>query len=161
MAKQLGMNVSETAYHTRVLADDCECIVLADTKQRRGVIEHFYRIVPNAFIGSPEWRRVPRELLGSITAAALQTFMDQAVRAHAAGTIDARKDTTFMWFPVAVDDRGWMAAADLMASTATSLRQIHADSAERAAGSSANLIPLIVGLAAFEAGPPGKESATE
>ena len=53
------------------------------------------------------WRRVPRALLGGVSGATLQSFMDQAVAALEAGTIDGREDTILCWMPVQLDQEGW------------------------------------------------------
>ncbi len=42
VAKQLGVDVANLAYHVRMLRK-LGCIELVETKQRRGAVEHFYR----------------------------------------------------------------------------------------------------------------------
>jgi DNA-binding CsgD family transcriptional regulator len=44
IAVELGLDVRGVAYHVRVL-HKLGCIELAETKQRRGAIEHIYRVV--------------------------------------------------------------------------------------------------------------------
>lgn len=44
IADELGLDVRGVAYHVRVLRK-LGCIELAETKQRRGAIEHIYRVV--------------------------------------------------------------------------------------------------------------------
>jgi DNA-binding CsgD family transcriptional regulator len=44
IANELGLDVRSVAYHVRVLRK-LGCIELAGTKQRRGAIEHIYRVV--------------------------------------------------------------------------------------------------------------------
>jgi predicted ArsR family transcriptional regulator len=44
IANELGLDVRGVAYHVRVLRK-LGCIELAETKQRRGAIEHIYRVV--------------------------------------------------------------------------------------------------------------------
>lgn len=43
ISKRLGIDVRTVAYHVRVLRE-LECIELADTQQRRGAVEHVYRV---------------------------------------------------------------------------------------------------------------------
>ena len=50
---------------------------------------------------------MPRSLRGGVTAASLQTFLDKAVAALEAGTIDDRDDTTLCWMPLLLDEQGW------------------------------------------------------
>ena len=106
LSEELEIGLSHVAYHTRTL-EKCGCLQLVDTAQRRGATEHFYKAVPHAFIGDRIWRRVPRALLGGISGATLQSFMDRAVAALEAGTIDSREDTTLYWMPVRLDEEGW------------------------------------------------------
>jgi len=106
LSEQLDTGLSHVAYHTRTLKK-CGCLELVDTAQRRGATEHFYKASPEAFVGSRAWRKVPRALRSSITSASLQTFMDKAVAAFEAGTIDDREDTTLCWMPLHLDQRGW------------------------------------------------------
>lgn len=44
IADELGLDVRGVAYHVRVLRK-LGCIELAETRQRRGAIEHIYRVV--------------------------------------------------------------------------------------------------------------------
>jgi predicted transcriptional regulator len=44
IAGKLGVDVRSIAYHVRVLRE-LGCIELIDTQQRRGAIEHIYRVV--------------------------------------------------------------------------------------------------------------------
>lgn len=43
IAQKLGVEVSKVAYHVRVLRE-LGCIELVETRQRRGAIEHLYRV---------------------------------------------------------------------------------------------------------------------
>jgi DNA-binding transcriptional ArsR family regulator len=43
ISKRLGVDVRTVAYHVRVL-HELECIELIDTEQRRGAVEHLYRV---------------------------------------------------------------------------------------------------------------------
>ena len=47
IADELGLDVRGVAYHVRVLCK-LGCIELAETKQRRGAIEHIYRVADAA-----------------------------------------------------------------------------------------------------------------
>lgn len=47
IAKELGLDVRSVAYHVRVLRE-LGCIELVDTKQRRGAVEHIYRVTERA-----------------------------------------------------------------------------------------------------------------
>ena len=49
---------------------------------------------------APPWRKVPQSMRGGVSAATLQTFLDKAIAALEAGTLDGRDDTVFRWMPL-------------------------------------------------------------
>ncbi|MGC1164578.1 MAG: hypothetical protein WA862_00575 [Solirubrobacterales bacterium] len=150
VASELDTDLSHVAYHTRALAQ-CGCLELVDTAQRRGATEHFYKAEPHSFIGNRIWRRVPRALLGGISGATLQSFMDRAVAALEAGTIDGREDTTLHWMPVLLDQRGWEEVTATMKETIDKVLAVQAESRKRLTRSKEwGAISAIVGVASFE-----------
>ncbi len=104
IAGELEAALGDVAYHTRAL-DRYGALELVDTAQRRGATEHFYKAHPGAFVGGPSWRKVPRAIRGGVSAATLQTFLDKAIAALEAGTLDGRDDTVFRWMPLHLEDR--------------------------------------------------------
>jgi DNA-binding transcriptional ArsR family regulator len=155
LAAELDTGVSHVAYHTRTL-ERCGCLELVETAQRRGATEHFYKAKPQAFIGSQLWRQVPRPVRGAVTAASLQTFMDKAVTALEAGTIDDREDTTFSWMPLHLDQRGWQDVNAILREATTRILAAQDDSNRRATepGHEERRISAVVALANFETGSP-------
>lgn len=150
ISDDLEAGLSHVAYHTRAL-DKCGCLELVDTAQRRGATEHFYKASPHSFIGDRIWRRVPRALLGGISGATLQSFMDRAVAALEAGTIDGRKDTTLYWMPVLLDEQGWNKVTATMEETVDKVLVIQEESRERISRRKGRgAISAIVGVASFE-----------
>jgi DNA-binding transcriptional ArsR family regulator len=158
LSDDLDAGLSHVAYHTRAL-DKCGCLELVDTAQRRGATEHFYKAAPHSFIGDRIWRRVPRALLGGVSGATLQSFMDRAVAALEAGTIDGREDTTLCWTPVLLDQRGWEEVTATMEETVAAVMAVQTESRKRLAASKGRgAISAIVGLASFET--PGSRAKT-
>lgn len=153
IASELDIGLSHVAYHTRTL-DRCGCLELVETAQRRGATEHYYKAKPHAFIGDRAWRKVPRPLRGGITAASLQTFIDKAVNALEAGTIDDREDTTFSWMPVHLDEQGWQEVTAILAEATEQVLEAQAAADRRAAESARDerKISAVVALANFETG---------
>jgi hypothetical protein len=150
LSNQLDAGLSHVAYHTRAL-DKCGCLDLVDTAQRRGATEHFYKAAPHSFIGDRIWRRVPRALLGGVSGATLQSFMDRAVAALEAGTIDAREDTTLYWMPVRLDEQGWDKVTAAMEETVDKVLAIQAESQQRLTRRKGRgAISAIIGVASFE-----------
>ena len=47
IAAELGLDVRQVAYHVRVLRE-LDCIELVETHQRRGAVEHIYRVTERA-----------------------------------------------------------------------------------------------------------------
>jgi DNA-binding transcriptional ArsR family regulator len=152
ISEHLKAPLSNVSYHTTVLVE-CGCVQPTRTEPRRGAVEHFFRAVPRSQIGHQDWRRVPRSVRGDVTAATLQSFMDKAIAALLAGTIDDSEETTLNWMVLSVDETGRAEAAEILAAAQKQLQEAHDRSQERMAASSEGPVPLIVALAAFEAAP--------
>lgn len=154
IAEELETGVSHVAYHTRTL-DRCGCLELVDTAQRRGATEHYYKAKPHAFIGNRVWRKVPRAVRSGVTAASLQIFMDKAVTALEAGTLDDREDTTFSWMPVHLDEEGWRDVTAILADATERVLAAQAAADQRAeeAREDPRKISAVVAVANFETGP--------
>jgi DNA-binding transcriptional ArsR family regulator len=153
LSLELDTGLTHVAYHTRAL-DKCGCLELVDTAKRRGATEHFYKAAPGAFIGSPAWRNVPRSVRGGISGASLQTFMDMAVAAIEAGTLDDRDDTTLSWMPLRLDDRGWDEITAIMRDTNERILAAQSRSRRRLTRRKGGVDPIsaVVSLANFETG---------
>lgn len=152
LASELGMELSDVAYHTRAL-DRWGCLDLISTAQKRGATEHFYKASPHAFIGYRGWRKVPRSVRAGVTAASLQTFIDKAVGALEAGTIDARDDSTFSWMPVHLDDQGWRELTEVLAEATDRVLAVQERSNRRCARRRVKkVISAVVAFAHFETG---------
>lgn len=140
------------AYHTRVL-EKCGCIELVATEQRRGAVEHYFRAKPRSYIGHQDWRKVPRSVRNEVSGASLEAFVDRAVDALEAGTIDDREETTLSWTTMVVDEVGWGQAREVLEEAMARLQAVHEQSRERLEITGEESIPMITGVAAFEAAP--------
>jgi DNA-binding transcriptional ArsR family regulator len=150
LAEALGKQLSDVAYHTRAL-DRCGCVDLIDTVQRRGATEHFYKATPGAFVGAPSWRKVPKSVRGGVSAATLQTFLDKAVAALEAGTLEGRDDTVFRWMPLLLDEEGWKEVVAILEEATNLVLSAHLRSQDRLAENGGrNAISTVAGMAAFE-----------
>lgn len=150
LATELGSDLSDVAYHTRAL-DRCGCLDLVETAQRRGATEHFYKATPGAFVGAPSWRKVPKSVRGGVSAATLRTFLDKAVAALEAGTLEGRDDTVFRWMPLLLDQEGWKEVVAILEEATNLILSAHLRSQDRfAEGGSRNAISTVVAMAAFE-----------
>jgi hypothetical protein len=152
ISEELESELTDVAYHTRAL-DRCGCLDLVGTARKRGATEHFYKAQPRAFIGDRRWRTVPRALRGGISAAALQSFIDIAVAALEAGTIDDRDGATLCWTPLRVDARGWEEVREILDDALEQIIVAHERSRRRLARRrSAEELSTVVGVTHFETG---------
>ena len=146
----LDYPLGNIAYHSRVL-EKCGCIELVRTARRRGAVEHYFRAKPRSYIGHQDWRKVPRSVRSEVSGASLEAFVDQAVAALEAGTIDDREDTTLSWVTIAVDEEGWTAAGKVLAEAMERLQAVHDQSRERVQTGGGEAKPMVTGVAGFEA----------
>jgi DNA-binding transcriptional ArsR family regulator len=173
LAAELAAPLGNVAYHLRVLKG-CGCVEKVGTVRVRGATETFYTATPRSFIGHQDWRRVPLSVRAGVTNEAVRTFVgkvDDAIKADMiqpddgldrfvaevgaaidADTIDRREDTTLNWMPITVDEQGWRDTAGVLSRALSDLTAVAAASRERLGD--ADGIPVVTGLAAFEA-PPG------
>ncbi|TMK55658.1 MAG: winged helix-turn-helix transcriptional regulator [Actinobacteria bacterium] len=150
IANELEAALGDVAYHTRAL-DRYGALELIETAQRRGATEHFYKAKPGAFVGGPLWRKVPKSLRGGISGATLQTFLDKAIAALEAGTLDGREDTVFRWMPLHLDERGWKEVVAIMEEATKLMLAAHLRSQDRLAENGGKgAVSTVVGQAAFE-----------
>lgn len=150
IANELEAGLSDVAYHTRAL-DRYGALELVDTAQRRGATEHFYKATPGAFVGGPPWRKVPKSVRGGISAATLQTFLDKAIAALEAGTLDGRDDTVFRWMPLFLDEEGWKEVVAIMEEATKLMLAAHVRGQDRLRESGGEGgVSTVVGQAAFE-----------
>ncbi len=153
LSDHLEKPLSHIAYHTRTL-DECDCLDLVDTSRRRGATEHFYKARPGSFIGGRGWRKVPRSVRGGVVGAALQTFMDRAVSALEAGTIDRREESVVGWMPLHLDRRGWEEVTAIVEEATDEVLVAEKKSRARLArakGKKESICAIVAG-AAFETG---------
>lgn len=155
--------MSHVSYHFKVLRD-AGCIVLVDTKARRGATEHLYRSVALALHTDEEFKAMTFEQRRDISRSTLQMLIARADGAVIAGTFDKRPDRHLSWVPIQGDEEAW-----------TELRELQAESLERAYGIKAaaaarnqdrrdggkpvKTVPLTFGALAFESPPPSYEDA--
>lgn len=150
LASRLETGLSDVAYHTRAL-DRYGALELVDTAQKRGATEHFYKANPDAFVGSPRWRQVPRAVRGGVSAATLQTFLDKAIAALEAGTLDGRDDTVFRWMPLHLDEEGWREIVAILEEATKLMLSAHLRSQDRLSENGGeDTVSTVVGMAAFE-----------
>src|SRR5215208_5442724 len=101
MKDRIGAGLSHTSYHVWTV-EKCDAVEMVDTKQRRGATEHFYKASARAFLGSTDWRRIPKAFLGTVAGASLGSLVEKADKALEAGNFD-KPAAVLNWMPVMVD----------------------------------------------------------
>jgi len=150
ISTELRTGLTHVAYHTRAL-DRYGLLELVKTAQRRGATEHFYKAAPHALIGHQSWRKIPSPLVGGVSAATLQSFLDKAIDALEAGTLDGRPDTVFRWMPLLVDETGWKEVVGIMEEATNQVLAAHLRSQDRiAAAGGRGAVSALIGMAWFE-----------
>jgi DNA-binding transcriptional ArsR family regulator len=150
LAALLGVAIGNIAYHTRVL-QRCACIELLGTEQRRGAVERYFRAVPRSDIGHQEWDKVPRSVRSQVSGATVDCFMKRLTESFQAGKIDDEDDSTLTWMSLTVDEVGWAQAEEVLSEAISRLHAVHEQSRSRLEMTGGDAVPVIVGLAAFEA----------
>ncbi|MFL5898932.1 MAG: hypothetical protein ACJ76D_10825 [Solirubrobacterales bacterium] len=149
--------MSHVSYHFKVLRE-AGCIVLVDTKARRGATEHLYRSVALALHTDEEFKAMTFEQRRDISRSTLQMLIARADGAIIAGTFDKRSDRHLSWVSIEGDEQAWDELRDLQAGSLDRAYGIKAAAAARrherqGAGKEAPAIPLTFGALAFESPP--------
>lgn len=105
-ADRFGCPLSTVAYHFRQLAK-LDCLVIADTQQRRGATEHFYALSKRALFDEEGFAALPGPLRGGFDASIFATFMDQGQQALEADTIDSQDNKHLTWQTLRLDKEGF------------------------------------------------------
>jgi DNA-binding transcriptional ArsR family regulator len=155
LAPEVGSTLNLTSYHVKVLRE-VGAIRLVKAVPRRGAKEHFYTAQPRALIGHQDWRSAPLAVRPGVSNEAVRAFIDRIGDAIDAGTLDRHEDTTLNWMPITVDQQGWQDLARLLRRTNEFVMEIHDRSLERLGD--AEGMPVVTGLAAFEAPPPDRSA---
>ena len=106
IADKLGESLGVVSYHVRTL-EELGCIELADTKYRRGAVQHFYRPLRRAELSDDDWAALPPNVRDSVTAVALDGFIEMAAASVRDGTFDARTDRHLSSVQLELDEAGW------------------------------------------------------
>jgi DNA-binding transcriptional ArsR family regulator len=154
VADVLNVALQHVSYHVRMLAE-YGCIELVRARPVRGAQEHFYKPLPKASIGHPNWQSVPRALVGDLVFSVLQEFVRKVVLALRAGTIGSYEETPLGSMTIMVDDIGRDEARGIVHDAQARLSEIDTASRQRSSGGD-SLKPYVTGWALFPAAPPPK-----
>lgn len=112
-ARESGLDLRHCSYHFRELAD-AGCIVLVDTRQRRGATEHVYEPLEAALAWTAEWQRLPAHIKHGVLTSVLGGAVEALGSAIDSGTFEARDDSHMSWNTVELDEQGWSEVAHVL-----------------------------------------------
>jgi DNA-binding transcriptional ArsR family regulator len=146
------VQLSDVAYHLRVLADDCELIEMTRSRPVRGAMESFYRLKPDTDLAGLQ---LPQPIAEWLRAQLFLNFVDVAVAAMDSGSLDGGDETTFAAKPVTVDRQGMAEINEAMREAMERVRRAEAESRRRLKlKNPSGVVSAMVGAAAFPATPP-------
>ena len=152
LSRQFGdATVGDVSYHLGVLADDCDLIERVRSRQVRGALESFFRLKPGSDL---ERIQLPQPIMQGLRAELFRTFVDAAVAALEAGSLDAGDDTTFAAKPVTVDEQGMAEINEALREAMQRVKRAEADSRRRLKHKGSTGVSAVVGAAAFQAAMP-------
>jgi DNA-binding transcriptional ArsR family regulator len=147
LADLLSWPLSNVSYHVRCL-HELGAIKLVDTAQRRGATEHFYSVVPDAFVGGRQWQRVPASLRAAGAGQALDVLSCKAIASLEAGTFTERPGSAIRSELTTLDEDGWFELVAFLHSASQRIEQICRASEERLGEGPGH--PILTSIAAFE-----------
>ncbi len=150
-----GGTMSNVAYHFRELAA-CGCLELIEELPRGGSVEHVYDVARRPLLSDEEFGGMPTPVRGGFNGSVLAVFVERAVEALRAGTLEAR-DWHLTWTPVSLDQPGFARVMAMLAKVQDLLASEEEAAAERLARSGEEPIHATVGLFGFESPPPERD----
>jgi hypothetical protein len=149
LALKLNEDLGGVSYHTREL-EAAGYIELADTAQRRGATEHFYRAIARAHIDDKEWAELPEDTRRDISCRVLQGIFGEAFSALRSDSLDARLDRHLSWRSLNLDAEAWDALIGLLHTAMHDIAELQAQSDERRSVSKEPGISAVAVLMGFE-----------
>jgi DNA-binding transcriptional ArsR family regulator len=101
-----GVSLSDSAYHFRTLLRN-DCVEIADEQQKRGAVEHIYRLTKRALLSDDDFAQLPALLAGGFDASILTTFMQQGQQALEAETMESQVNKHLTWQSLKLDKEGF------------------------------------------------------
>lgn len=158
LAAELGETVNNVTYHINVLKQ-LGCIELAEEREVQGgrVVEHFYRAIKLQYFDAEGWERLnPHEKL-EVVMPILRLISVDLNEAMAKGTYLEPDDNHLSRTPLVVDELGRLEVNEILDRALDELLEARERSAERIAGSDAEVYENKVAMLHFrspEDGPP-------
>lgn len=149
IADEIDQPLTHVSYHVRQLAE-LGVITLVSTRQRRGAIEHLYRMDARPSISDEAWRQAPEIAKQALIGTVLGQVSTQ-VNAGAAQAGFSRDGARLSRLPLELDERGWREASKAFEGLAAKLERIQEEANARARDAHADRTDATAVLMLFEA----------
>jgi DNA-binding transcriptional ArsR family regulator len=152
IGREIDLEVPAFYHHVEVL-EELGCIERVESRQRRGVKEHFFRAKSAILFDDRAWRQVPASVKTDVTVSQLQLIFEDALSALRRGVFAAAPATHVTWLPTIFDRLGWQEGMALINETLTRMLEIQRRSSERIAMTGEPGISATIALMGFETAP--------
>lgn len=132
IARALGQDVSNVAYHVRQLYA-YDCVELVETRSVRGATEHFYRGTAQKYLDADFWEKLSHNVRSAISMTGLRVIFAAIRDSVRAGIFDRQKDRQLAVVTYELDGQAWKEIGDLHTDTLEQTMEIAAEAGERLA----------------------------
>lgn len=130
IADELGLPVSNVAYHVRALLQ-LECIEEVATRPVRGALEHLYRAVRRPAIAGDEWEDIPGAARTQTAASVFRGTLADARGSLEAGVFDRASERHLTRTELELDEESWRTLNDRLRALLDEALALQAASDER------------------------------
>ncbi|HEU4657246.1 MAG TPA: winged helix-turn-helix domain-containing protein [Capillimicrobium sp.] len=149
IAEELGLPVSNVAYHVRALLQ-LECIEEVATRPVRGALEHLYRAVRRPVITGDEWEDIPAAARAQIATSVFRDTLSDARAALEAGVFDAGSERHLSRTELTLDEEGWRTLNERLEALRAEALELQAAAARRLDKDGAGAVGTTLALLHFE-----------
>lgn len=144
----------EPSYVARCFRELAEWGLLELVEERRGGrrgggVERIYRGLHRMYFDSETWVKLPSFFRNEVSTEVLRDYLRRIDEAVRAGALRAEQGWEFGSTTVNLDRKGWRALAERLDSTLFWAPEVGRESIARTTGNVDELVPTIVGMAAF------------
>lgn len=154
LSREFEMDLGVVSYHlNQVLAKECGVVEMVEAVPRRGAIEKFYRLEPDAWADVPAGAGPQAASAGGLRMMSLGECLLEAVEAMDGDTFALLEGSAWEWFPVTVDSKAWKAIGRARKEFNQAVAAAVAESSERDENrrGAVEKHGIVVGAAAFPA----------
>lgn len=129
LSQEFGVPIGNVSYHVRRL-EALGVLKLVDTAQRRGAVEHYFRLDRRPRVSEKAWASAPDIVKEAMLQGVLSKLGEQVTAAAADGGFN-RPESHVGRLPLVLDEQGFKEAAGVLATVADRLKAIEEKSAKR------------------------------